>query len=626
MERDHSSVAPYVPAESKMPEFTWLSFGTGLLLLFFFGAANAYLGLKVGMTVSASIPAAVASMALLRGALKKGTILENNMVQTIASTGEAMAAGVVFSVPALFMLDYQPTLILISLIALFGGVIGITAMVIFRRYLIVQQHDVLNYPEGKACAEILIAGDKGGVSARQVFYGGLVGAVFRFVQSGFMLFPELIETPLPALPGGIVGMNALPALGGVGYLIGIKIAGVMLAGGFLAWLVVIPLLTFVGQSVPEAIFPAAEPISKLGAWGIWENYIQYIGAGVLTVGGIFEFAKALPVVADSLRNILKALDNKGTSAVRLRTDTDLSGTSLILLFLAVVVAMALLPQFPVGILGAAMAAVFGFLFVSISSRIVGVVGSSSNPVSGMTIATIFFSAILFRSTGHSGPDAMITTVIIGSVVTVAAAVAGDISQDLKTGFLVGATPRWQQIGELLSGLAFAGVSSLVLVLLHNAYVIGSPALPAPATSVIAVLVRGIFEGYLPWGLLIIGAVIGLACELMSIPSLPFAIGFYLPIHLTVPIFCGGIVRQLTERGKRDTHLGVLYASGLVAGDATIGIVVAILTTIGVSEALGFGKGLLGDFSDIAALCSMLAVLASIYCMTSRKNGASDEAC
>lgn len=599
---------PYISADQKMAEISWLSVITGIILMIFFGAANAYLGLKVGMTVSASIPAAVVSMAILRGILKKGTILENNIVQTMTSTGEAVAAGVVFSIPALYMLDSPPTLALISLVALFGGIIGVVAMVIFRRYLIVQQDKELRYPEGRACAEILIAGDQGGVSAKQVFTGGLIGAVFRFLQSGFMLFPENIETVLPKLPGGVIGMNALPSLAGVGYLIGAKIAGVMLAGGLLAWLVIIPLLTMAGEAGMGIILPATIPISEMDAWAIWENYIQYIGAGVLTVGGIAEFIKAMPVVKDSIIGIFAKKEKDEDDS---RLNQDMNKKVLLGIFLACIIAIALIPAFKVSLIGAFLVAIFGFLFVSISSRIVGVVGSSSNPVSGMTIATIFFTSIIFQAVGFTGKEGMVAAVVIGSIVTVAAATAGDISQDLKTGYMVGATPRLQQITELFAAIIFAGMSGFVLSMLHNAYDIGSAALPAPATSVIAVLVKGIFNGNLPWPLIIIGAIIGLICELMSIPSLPFAIGLYLPVHLSVPIYIGGVIRLLMEKKKKDIHHGTLFSSGLVAGDAIIGIVIAMLTTAGLADKIAIGTEL-GSFHNWVTIILMTGIFILIY--------------
>ncbi|HYE82493.1 MAG TPA: oligopeptide transporter, OPT family [Clostridia bacterium] len=607
---------PYVAPEESIPEVTVTSVVTGIVLLIIFGAANAYLGLKVGMTVSASIPAAVVSMAILRGILRKGTILENNIAQTIASTGEAAAAGVVFSIPALYMLNYSPSLMLISLVALFGGIIGIVGMVIFRRYLIVKQHGNLSYPEGTACAKILVAGDKGGISAKMVFKGGAIAAVYRLFQSAFRFFPESVETIIPKLPGGVIGMNALPSLVGVGYLIGMRIAGVMLAGGFLAWFVIIPTISFIGELVTTPIFPSMTPIAELGAWGIWTDYIQYIGAGALTIGGLFEFIKAFPVVKESITGAFSQFKVPADVSSGLRTDKDISFKYLAISFALVVVLMAVLPQIPVGFLGAVLIAAFGFLFVSISSRIVGVVGSSSNPISGMTIATIFLSAILLKSTGLTGTGGMVASVIIGAVVTVAAAVSGDISQDLKTGYIVGATPRLQQITEILGVLVFAGMSGFVMSLLNSAYTIGSSEMPAPATAVIAVLVKGIFEGNLPWALLLIGAFLGLAVELMGIPSLPFAIGVYLPIHLSVPLFIGGIVRNIADRIKNcNAESGTLYASGLVAGDALIGILVAFLTTAGLSDKLAFGSGLLGSAGKPVALVLILIVAYTLYTST-----------
>lgn len=616
-----TEVKPYVAPHENVRETTLLSVLTGIVLLIFFGTANAYLGLKVGMTVSASIPAAVVSMAILRGILHRGTILENNIAQTIASTGEAVAAGVVFSIPAFYMLDYTPSLMLISLIALLGGIIGIVAMVIFRRYLIIDQHEELAYPEGTACAGILIAGEEGGVSAKKVFKGGLIGAGFRFVQSGFMLFPDTIETVIPVLPGGMIGMNVLPSLAGVGYLIGPRIAGIMFAGGLMAWLVAIPLIYFCGTFCPDAIFPAFEPVSQLGVWGVWEHYIQYIGAGVLTVGGIFEFIKALPVVVDSVKGIFKGVAGKVDGDLE-RTDRDMSFIAIAGLFALSIVAMAVIPEVPVGIGGALLVAFFGFLFVSISSRIVGVVGSSSNPVSGMVIATLFFTALIFKGCGVTGRAGIIHSIIVGSFVCVAAAVSADVSQDLKTGYLVGATPRDQQWMEILGAVVFAGMSGVVLNLLHNAYTIGSAELPAPATSVLAVLVKGIFEGNLPWTLLIVGVAIGIIVELMGAPALPFAIGFYLPVHLTVPIYIGGLVKLYCDRKRCDSNLGTLYASGLVAGDAIVGVLLALLTTAGVATKLAFADGVLSaSIGNWVAIILISLVFVSLYTNSVNKNEA-----
>lgn len=613
---------PYVSPDARMPEVTVLSVVTGIVLLIVFGAANAYLGLKVGMTVSASIPAAVVSMAVLKGLFKRGTILENNIVQTITSTGEAAAAGVVFSLPALYMLGHSPSLKLISLVSLFGGIIGVVGMVIYRKYLIVEQHGILPYPEGTACAEILIAGDKGGVSASTVFKGGIIGFLFRTVQSILGLFPEAIETAIPGLPFGTIGMNVLPSLGGVGYLIGPRISSVMLGGGLLAWIVIIPLIGFFGGPLATAIFPSATPVGELGAWGVWTDYVQYIGAGALTVGGLVEFFKALPALRGAFKGAFASINSKRKNSDLQRTDRDMPFAYLIVIFIAVVVLMAILPYIPVGILGAALIAVFGFLFVAISSRIVGIVGSSANPISGMTIATIFFSAILMKAVGKTGAEGMIASVIVGSVVTVAAAVAGDTSQDLKTGYIVGATPISQQITELLGVLIFAGMAGYVVQLLNNAYTIGSSALPAPATSVIATLVKGIFEGNLPWALLITGVGLGIIVELMGIPSLPFAIGLYLPVHLTVPIFLGGMVRGFMEKHKAaDIESGTLYASGLVAGDALVGVIAAFLTTAGVAEALKFAEGWLGSAGSIVALILMVGIIYTLYSNSLKKGNA-----
>ena len=613
---DKKEFKPYIPANESPAELSLRSVIVGIVLLLIFGTANAYLGLKVGMTVSASIPAAVVSMAVMRTLMKNATILENNTAQTIASAGEALAAGVVFSLPAMYMLgeEFYPSLLTISLVALFGGIIGVVAMVIYRRYLIVKQHGELAYPEGTACAEILIAGEKGGVSAKTVFKGGILAAVYRLFQGTFCFFPEALSWTLPGLAGARIGVNALPSMLGVGYLVGVKIAGIMLAGGVVAALVITPLITIMGAQAAEPIFPALATVAELGIDGIWNDYIQYIGAGALTIGGVFEFFKAMPAVKDA---ILGAFGNTGSDgATTLRTDRDLSFKLLGALFVAVIVLIAVLPAFPIGILGAVLTAIFGFLFVSIASRIVGVVGSSSNPISGMTIATIFASALIFRATGYEGAEGMVAAIIVGAVVTCATAIAGDVSQDLKTGYLVGATPRYQQIGEFLGVVIFAGISGVVLNLLHSAYTIGSEIIPAPATAVISVLVEGIFDGNLPWDLLLIGAALGLMMELLNLPSLPFAIGIYLPISLTVPIFIGGAVRALLEKKGKDNDAGTLYASGLVAGDSIIGVLGAGLAVGGIS--LGFGANIVpAALGTVICVVAFAAVTVSIYTTTAK---------
>lgn len=614
---ENEKFEPYVSADENPKELTVRAIVIGVILLLVFGTANAYLGLKIGMTVSASIPAAVVSMAIMRGLMKNGSILENNMAQTIASAGESLAAGVVFSLPALYMLGDVPSMLTISLVALFGGIIGVAAMVIYRKYLIVKQHKELAYPEGTACAEILIAGEKGGVSAKTVFQGGIFAAIYRLFQGIFGFFPEALGVAVPGLPGAVLGMNALPSMVGVGYLIGLKTCGVMLAGGFVAAFVITPLITMIGADAAAPIFPAMATIAELGPDGIWSDYVQYIGAGALTVGGIFEFIKAMPVVRDAIKGAFGEFGKKAAAKTEeLRTDKDMSFKLLVIMFLAVIIMIAILPIFPIGFLGALMTAIFGFLFVSIASRIVGVVGSSSNPISGMTIATIFASALIFKAMGYSGKEGMAACIIVGALVTVAAAIAGDTSQDLKTGFLVGATPRNQQIGELLGVLIFAGMSGVVLNLLHSAYTIGSEVIPSPATAVISVLVEGIFSGNLPWGLLLTGAALGIMAELLGVSALPFAIGIYLPISLTVPIFIGGVVRSLLIKKGHDNEAGTLYASGLVAGDAIIGVIGAGLAVGGISAA--FGAGLFGEtIANIICIILFAAVTVSVYTVTKK---------
>lgn len=447
-----------------------------------------------------------------------------------------------------------------------------------------------------------------------------MAGLYRVVQGLLGLFPEAASYTIPGWSGASVGIFSLPALVGVGYLVNIKIASVLLGGGILAALVITPLISFFGSYITGAVFPASIPIAQLGIDGIWSEYIQYIGAGALTIGGVLEFIKSMPVVCDAIVGAVGTFKErrKNGSSNEDRREKDLSFKWIALIFVSIVVLVAVLPVFPVGVVGALMVAVFGFLFVSISSRIVGIVGSSSNPISGMTITTIFASAILFKALGFSGSYGAVASIAVGSIVTVAASVAGDTSQDLKTGYIIGATPRSQQVMEILTILIFAGVSGVIFSLLHKAYVIGSEALPAPATAVIAILVEGIFSGQLPWGLLLIGAAIGLMVALMGLPTLPFAIGVYLPLGLTTPMFLGGLVRYLLERKNQDNDTGTLYSFGLVAGDALVGVLGALLTTAGFS--LSFASTWLGKSTgQIVATLAIFAIAVSIHTTTKRGN-------
>lgn len=605
---------PYVPSNKVMPEFTALSIVLGILLSIVFGAANAYLGLKVGMTVSASIPAAVISMTIVRVILKRKSILENNMVQTIASAGESLAAGAIFTLPALFLWGETPSALTMTLITLAGGVLGVLFMIPIRRYLIVQEHGKLPYPEGTACAEVLLAGEEGGSGAGLIFAGGGLGLIYKFLGDGLKLFPTEIETEISGFNGAAIGMDVLPALLGVGFIIGPKISAYMLAGAVLAWLCFIPMIAFIGADLSSAVFPAADLIKDLGYWGIWSNYIRYIGAGAVAAGGIISMVKSLPVMISSFRDAMKGFGVKASGEIE-RTDADLKGKFVTIAIIVIIVLMGVLPVIPVGIMGAILVAIFGFLFVTVSSRIVGLLGSSSNPVSGMTIATLLFTTIIMKATGASGKPGMVAVLCVGAVICTAAAIAGDASQDLKTGYLIGATPWKQQLGEIIGVAASAVAIGFIMILLNNAYTFGSKELGAPQATLMKLVIEGIMDGNLPWNLVFIGISSSIAFEVLGISSLPVAIGIYLPIHLSTPIMVGGLVKgaldlfvKNSEENKARTENGILYSSGLIAGEGLMGIILAGFAAANVDLAVGdYPLGQLG-----ALILFILVIVSLIY--------------
>lgn len=597
---------PYIEAHEEPAEFSWLAVGLGVILAIVFGAANAYLGLKVGMTVSASIPAAVVSMALLRGVFGKGTVLENNTAQTVGSAGESLAAGVIFTVPALILMGVSPSLAKIFFLSLLGGWLGILFMVPLRRFLIVREHGVLPYPEGTACAEVLVAGDTGGRKAKTVFAGVTLGALYKLLmdKAGFHLWKDEVEWHLPGMKGGMIGFDVLPALVGVGFIIGPQIAAFMLAGAVLGWLVFIPLISTLGAGLTDAIYPATKAVGAMGAWDIWNYYIRYIGAGAVAVGGVVSLIKSMPTIWDSFRVGFQELLHKGSQKLeaRPRTDQDLPMAWVVggVAIIGVAVWSLLMPKNLLGVVGTFLVLIFAFFFVTVSSRIVGIVGSSSNPASGMTIATLLATSLILVLCGYSGMEGKIAAISIGAIVCIAICIAGDTSQDLKTGFLVGSTPRRQQMGELVGVLGSAAFVGLTLYLLHSAYGIGSKELAAPQASLMKMVVEGVMEGTLPWGFVLVGVFSGLVVELLGVPCLPFAVGLYLPIHLSTPVMLGGLVRAFFDRslkGKEKVERredGILYSSGLIAGEALLGVLMALVVSmkLKLSEMSPFGT--LGD--------------------------------
>ncbi len=596
MENKEEEFKPYIPADKVTPEFTVTSIVTGVLLAVIFGAANAYLGLRVGMTVSASIPAAVISMGVIRVIMKKDSILESNMVQTIGSAGESLAAGAIFTLPALYLWASEgkteaPSLLTISLIALCGGVLGVLFMVPLRNALIVKEHGVLPYPEGTACAEVLLAGEEGGSSARTVFWGMGLAAVFKFIVDGIKVVPTAISAPIRALKTEF-SAQVYPALIGVGYICGIKIASYMFAGAVLGWFVIIPaIVTFGGSTV---LYPGTDTIAQMyaegGASAIWGSYIRYIGAGAVAAGGIISLIKSLPLIAATFRDAVKGMKER-TNGGNLRTEQDMDTRAVIGGIVVLVVMIWLLPAIPVSLLGAVLVVVFGFFFATVSSRMVGLVGSSNNPVSGMAIATLLFSTMVIKMSGDTGMSGMVGAIAIGSVICIIAAMAGDTSQDLKTGYILGATPKKQQIGELIGSVVSAFTIGGVLLLLNRAWEFGSEALSAPQATLMKMITEGVMNGNLPWSLVFIGVSIGIAIEILGIPILPVAIGLYLPLELSATIMVGGVVRWFVDKRssekekKNEASGGILFCSGLIAGEGLVGILLAILAVVGVSDAL-----------------------------------------
>ena len=610
---------PYIPADRVMPELTVTSIVMGMLLAVIFGAANAYLGLRVGMTVSASIPAAVISMGVIRVIMKRNSILESNMVQTIGSAGESLAAGAIFTMPALFLwaeegLCDMPSLVEITLIALCGGVLGVLFMVPLRNALIVKEHETLLYPEGTACADVLLAGEEGGANASTVFSGMGLAAAFKFVVDGLKVLPSDVAFAFKSFKGEI-GMEVYPALLGVGYIVGPQIASYMFVGSVIGWMVIIPLICLFG---PDTwLYPAdvgktiADLYAAGGAAKIWSTYVKYIGAGAIATGGIISLIKSLPLIITTFRDSIKSMKG-GKNTNTARTAQDLPMQMILFGIVAMILIIWVVPAIPVTLLGAAIIVVFGFFFATVSSRMVGLVGSSNNPVSGMAIATLLIATMSIKASGKTGIDGMTAAIAIGSVICIVAAIAGDTSQDLKTGYLLGATPKKQQMGEIIgvivSGLAIGGV----LYLLNAAWGYGGAEVPAPQATLMKMIVEGIMGGNLPWNLVFIGVFLAIALEILRVPVMPFAIGLYLPIYLNATIMIGGVVRMFMDRCKngdeetktKQTTDGTLYCAGMIAGEGLVGILLAIFAVFGINVSIGESV----NFGNIGGVVLMVIMI------------------
>jgi uncharacterized oligopeptide transporter (OPT) family protein len=703
-------IVPYVSADTVMPEFTWQTVILGITLAAIFNAANAYVGLKIGLTVSASIPSAVISMGVLRGLLRRGTILENNSVHAFASVGEGLAAAIIFTVPALLFLGGEITPATVFLLGTVGGFLGILLMIPLRRALCVKEHKNLPFPEGTACAKVLIAGDRGGVTAKPVFGGIAFGAVFEFLRNGLKLFVADPTYSFRTLNKATFGFSVSPLLVGIGWLVGVRIAAVMLAGSLLGYMVLIPMIDFFGGH--QIIAPGKKPIADM-AWNeIRRNYLVYIGAGGVAFGGLSSLFRALPDIGSSLVGSFAALresrragagvqaaeggdkerlavtvagailgalvgmfgfddqaSSKHLEALRVhvnfplaavcavagaalfyalglyatratrgqaRTERDLPLPLVGLGVVAALIILWLTPRFGISLGEALVTVLFAFLFVAVSARMVGLIGTTNQPISGMTITALMALTIVFSRFFHHDPNTIkISAIMAGAVVCIATSLSGELSQDLKTATLIGATPWKVQLAQLLGTLGSAVRTGFVLLVLHQAYKLGSEAVSAPQATLMAALVEGATGGGLPWVLMMFGALIGLCCQLLGVSALAFSIGLYLPINNWPSIFLGGVLAHIVRRKHGtegdESDVGSLWAAGLVAGEAICGLAIALLTVAGVAGSIVLRHheegGQLGDgpaetpWEFLLSTLIMVGVIAVFYFVASRQTPA-----
>lgn len=708
---------PFVSASEKIREFSLGPILMGVFLGILFGASSLYLALKVGMTVSASIPVAVLSITLFKGlsslfGIRRATILENNMVQTTGSAGESIAFGVAVTMPALLILGYDLDLNRIMTVSVLGGLLGVLMMIPLRQALIVKEHGKLIYPEGTACAEVLIVGEKGGSSGKIVFGGFFLGLLYKFFNVGMRLWKDVPEKVFGFFKGSAVSAEVSPELLGVGYIIGLRTSAIMMAGGVLSSFVLIPMIALFGGNLVEPLFPAKTLIKDMEIHDIWRNYVLYIGAGAVAAGGIISLFQSLPTIIHGAKSgLASVMGNKGSTGTKSRTEDDLPFSVVVVGTLLMVLGLWFAPALHIGLFSAILIIIFGFLFVTVSSRLTGEIGSSSNPISGMTVATLLLTCLVFLAVGWIGPEHRVGALSIAAVVCIAASNGGTTSQDLKTGFIVGATPRLQQIGLLIGALTSAVVIGYSLKLLNDASTVYSKKVPeyivqdmsqlkekqtvqgpeksqdsheyfvyqvteqsdasvlsvlspgkylvndqgkvtyivdpgingnlnkrddgtsvtkyeAPKARLMSLIIDGILTQKLPWGLVLLGVSLALVLELCGISALPFAVGVYLPISASAPIFVGGIVRWLVDRSQKapqteaeaETGPGVLFSSGLIAGGAIAGILLALTQVMeGFSEKLDFSMfmGVLGE-SDLFSLCVFLTAAAVLYFVGKKK--------
>ncbi|UCD23587.1 MAG: oligopeptide transporter, OPT family [Gemmatimonadota bacterium] len=617
----------YVPFTygQTLTEFTLKAAVSGVLLGMVFGAANTYLGLKAGLTISTSIPVAVLTVVAFRLFQAFGlrhSILETNMSQTIGSASSSVASGVLFTIPALFIWGMAPEWRQITLLAMCGGLIGVLSMIPLRRYLIKREHGKLPYPEGMACAEVLVASEGGGSQARPVFLGIGVGMLFKLITDGFKLVKGTFSVGLGGKAS--VAASVSPALIGVGYILGPRIATVMVAGGALSALVIIPAINFWGSGLAEPLYPETEKLIRdMSSSEIWNRYVRYIGAGAVATGGFVTLIRSIPTMIESFKLSVSQIAVGGDSTAVERTDRDLSFKTVLIWVVAILGILTFVPgilgyldSVPVRALASVLIAVFAFFFVTVSSRIVGLVGVTSNPTSGMTIATLLGTSFIFFLMGWTDLSGKATALMVGTAVCIAASIAGDTSQDLKTGYVLGATPRLQQMGELIGVITSAGVVCLVVMLLDANVVggLGGEELPAPQAVLMKLVIDGVLDQNLPWMLIMIGVAIGLAAAMFKIPVLAFAVGVYLPLSTMGAVFLGGLMRYLLTRNQpadeaeRRREKGVLFGSGLVGGGGLTGVVLALwVAARGGERIVGYPPNISG-FAEMVLAGLTIAVL------------------
>jgi putative OPT family oligopeptide transporter len=628
---------PYVSPSTAPRELTAKALISGALLGIVFGAANAYLGLRAGLTVSTSIPIAVLTVALFKVMQRLGspsTILEANISQTIGSTSSSVASGVIFTLPALFMWQLDPNLLQMTLLAFAGGTLGVLFMIPLRRLLIVKEHGRLPYPEGTACAEVLVASDAGGARARNVFWGLGAGAAFKFLNGGARVIEEEGSVAIPGLPKAAIGSEWSAALFGVGYILGPRIGAVMVGGGLLSSLIIIPAIAWWGSDRLTPLYPEMTAlIPAMSPGQIWSRYVRYIGAGAVASAGIITLIKSIPTMIESFKVGSTQFGARGSTAAAAvpRTQQDIPfkwigiGVALACLVLIVFPQAFGVLQTGSRVVATILVAIFAFFFVTVASRIVGLVGVTSNPTSGMTIASLLGTSTVFLMLGWTDDAGKAAALTVGCVVAIAASIAGDTSQDLKTGFILGATPKYQEYGQLVGILTSATFVCAAVILLDRTYGFGSAELPAPQATLMKLVIEGVLQNALPWALVGIGVAITLVVTAIGVPPLAFAVGVYLPVATMVPVFLGGLLRYVLEKkaanaeeAARRREEGILFGSGLVGGEGLLGVgIAAIAFNLGRAPQ-GIGPEWAGAAAPFVALAAFVALGAMFWRMTVRR--------